>query len=159
VLNDEEFMVENSIGLYRRLMGVGDPATAYGDLKAMTILNACEAILKANGGEADATVMVKALQDAGKVQPGKNAYNVVATQLYRSRDRFHRVGRGRWSLGPAPAEEAHAKVETSAIPFHSDAMDRLMTSSFPVVRPLNGRQSAGDSNPVTPPPLDQSENR
>jgi hypothetical protein len=134
VLADEEAVVQNSISFYRRVMGVGDPATAYGDLKAMTILNACEAILKAHGGEADAPVMVAALQEAGKLQPGKNAYNIMATQLYRSRDRFHRVGRGRWALGPAPdVGEGNVASGTSALSFHSDVMDRLATGNYPAV--------------------------
>lgn len=70
------------------------------DLRRLTIADGCAAIIRANGGTAQARLIVGLLRQAGKLTPGNltRQYDVVAKTLKRKPERFVRIAPGVWGL-------------------------------------------------------------
>ena len=92
-----------------------------------TIIDAAAGYLEEVGGEADLKPMTIALIQRGQLR-GEKPDRTLSTQLYRAAEkpdaRVHKVGRGRWKLGPKPSPE----LEPSPA-WRSDVMERLRTAN------------------------------
>jgi hypothetical protein len=107
--------VNAALEVYREFTGMPsaepprDQATLVtGDLKDMTIADACELIMQAQGGQADVTMLLRTLVQVGKVGTARGAYGTIVNTLKRFPNRFFKVKPGRWGL------VQHAKNEVQA---------------------------------------------
>ena len=101
----------------------GEPPVPTASIRP-TIIDAAVAYLAEVGGEAHLRDMTIALIKRGNLR-GEKPDRTLSTQLFRAAERpdapVHKVGRGRWALGPEPAREP----EAASPAWHSDVMDRL----------------------------------
>ena len=97
--------LQAAIDLYTEMMGLPpretpkeQTALAFGQLKDMTIADACESIMRAQGGEANVTMLVRTLSQAGKLKESRGAYGTIVNTLKRFPNRFHKAKPGQWRL-------------------------------------------------------------
>jgi hypothetical protein len=95
-----------AVQLYRRLMNLESPEPPREqpplvsvDLANMTIADGCEAIMRAQGGQAPVIALVKALQQAGKISSSSRGnYGTIVRTMSRFPDRFAKAKPGVWRL-------------------------------------------------------------
>lgn len=116
--------ITGAIEVYGRLMGVasGEPLEDQAplladDLKKMTIADGCEVIMRSQGGEAAAMMLLRTLQKIGKISRSKGSYGTIVRTLSRFGGRFYKVRPGRWGLvelrgdGRQPTARLHEAVD------------------------------------------------
>jgi hypothetical protein len=104
-LDGDIAQIDGHLDFYVATMEVaGSPtpmaAPKYGNLKKMTVVQGCEAILRAEGGKAKATLIRDLLVKAGKLRgSSRNNYATIVQAMKRFPEKFYNVtGSGEWRL-------------------------------------------------------------
>jgi hypothetical protein len=105
LIDQQMQQVMAAVEVYRQLMHLpsSEPpkeqrALVSVDLKSMTIADGCEAIMRAQGGQARVTMLLTALQQAGKMSPSRGGYGTIVRTMSRFPDRFVKTRPGLWRL-------------------------------------------------------------
>lgn len=113
--------IDGHLEFYIGVMGVTNEAekiatARYGDLANMTVVEGCEAILRAEGGRARATRIRELLEKAGKLKGSPNAnYATIVQAMKRFPDRFQTTpGSGEWEVVANNTPEADLLPESAS---------------------------------------------
>lgn len=97
--------IDGHLDFYVATMEVAGPPSPmatpkYGNLKKMTVVQGCEAILRAEGGKAKATLIRDMLVKSGKLRgSARNNYATIVQAMKRSPEKFYNdKGTGEWRL-------------------------------------------------------------